>query len=132
MGGIYIAIEKEIPGFDPFVNGKAISRASELEIARICTEAGVGSLWGYVSQNADDLADFLEDEGMTPSGHLPEEDWYEPQEGLSFAVTLAAHLEAHPDCIRNAAEILQDLQDYEKVFVVLVQHQVRWHFAVDF
>jgi hypothetical protein len=81
MGGIYIAIEKQIPGFDPFVNGKAVSRAKETDIDRICTEAGVRSLWAYVSQDPDELAGFLEDEGMTPEGNLPEEEWYDPGKG---------------------------------------------------
>lgn len=132
MGGIYIAIEKQIPGFDPFVNGKAVSRAKETDIDRICTEAGVRSLWAYVSQDPDELAGFLEDEGMTPEGNLPEEEWYDPREGLSFVEKLSGHLKANPNCIKHSAAILEDLEEYESVFVVLVQNNIRWHFAVDF
>ena len=130
--GVFIETKKKIRGFDPFVNGKAVGRADEAEIEAICAAAGVNSLWGYVSQDRDELAEFLEGEGMEAEGGPEAEEWFEPEEGLSFVEKLSGYLKAHPDSIKNSAGILADLEEYEKVFAVLKQKKVKWHFAVDF
>jgi hypothetical protein len=132
--GVYIATKKKIRGFDPFVNGKAVGRADESELDAVCKAAELQSLWGYVSQNPDDLADFLEGEGLDAEGDgEPEaEEWYEPGEGLAFVRALSGYLKANPNSIKNSTGIVSDLTEYESVFNVLVQKKVKWHFAVDF
>ncbi len=61
---IYIVTQQEIDGFDPFVNGKAIGRLDSELLDRMCAAAGVPSLLGFISQDPDELAEFLDDEGV--------------------------------------------------------------------
>jgi len=85
---------------------------------------------GFVSQDPDELEDFLEDEGI--EGGLPKEEWFEAQAGLNLVRPLIAHLKTNPDAIAACDEILSDLVEYEAVFVVLAQRKSKWHFAIDF
>ena len=130
---IYIATEKKIRGFDPFVNGKAVAHIEDAALEGLCTAAGTKSLLSFISQDPEDLADFLEGEGAEKTeGELPAEDWYAPEEGLQLAQGLVRYLEQNSSELPNAGAVLEDLREYQRVFEKLVEKKVRWHFAVDF
>lgn len=130
---IYIETEAPIQGFDPFVNGKAIGHMDDAEIETLCNSAGTQSLLDYVSQNPDDLEEFFEDEDDDAGdADFPDETWYAPEDGLRLAQALVRYLEQNPNSLRNANAVLEDLKEYERVFVKLVEKKIRWHFAVDF
>ena len=84
----------------------------------------------FVSQDPDELEDFLEDEGI--EGELPKEEWFEAEAGLSLVRPLIAHLKENPTAIEASDAILSDLIEYETVLVVLAQKKSKWHFAIDF
>ena len=127
---LYIVAKKKLKDVDLFVDGKAVGRANELELDQLCAAAGVPSLMEFVSQDPDELEDFLEDEGI--EGDLPKEEWYPAEAGLSLVRPLIAHLKANPTAIEASDAILSDLIEYEAIFVVLAQKKSKWHFAIDF
>ena len=128
----FIVTEREVEGLETFVNGKAIAKVSDKEMQKLCTVAGVKSIYDFVSADPEELAEFLGDEGADESEELPAEQWFEPQEGLEWTTKLVAYLNANPAAIKGTSGVLSDLAEYEQVFKGMQSHGVRWHFAVDF
>ena len=60
----YIIPEREIEGFDPFVNGKALGHADEKALANLCQQLNVVPLTNFLSEDPDELEEFFADEGI--------------------------------------------------------------------
>ena len=101
-------------------------------LKKVCSAAGVKSIYDYVSMDPDELGDFLEDEEVEAPDSLPPEQWFPPEEGLNWASKLAQYLKANPTVIKGSSGVLEDLAEYEVVFKGLHARGVRWHFQVDF
>lgn len=129
---IYIVTKKQIKGFDAFVNGKAIGTVDGEALERLCKAAGVESLLGFISQDPDELADFLDEEGVDGADALPAEEWFTAERGLAAIQGLQAHLRANPGTLPGQAAVLDDLAEYEGVLLKLAEKKVDWHFAIDF
>lgn len=130
---LFVVTKEEIAGFDPVVDGKAIGRLDDEVLERLCAAAGVASLMEFVSQDPEELAGFLEDEGIDPAeADIAAEAWYTPAEGLAVVRGLIGYLEANPDAVGGATDVLADLREYEAVFTRLAAENVAWHFEVDF
>lgn len=131
---IYIVANKEVRDFDLFVNGKAIARIDGEKLEQLCEAAGVESLAGFISQDPDELADFLEDEGIElgGAGELPAGEWFTPERGLLAVRGLMGYLKSNPSTLARQAAVIEDLAGYESILVKLAERQLLWHFAVDF
>ena len=127
----FIVTEREIDGFDPFVNGKSVGRLSDKKLERLCEAAGVAPLQQFLSQNPDELADFLHDEGIEYET-LPSEEWYEASVGLDAVNTLIAYLQGESEAFPDKHNVIEDLQEFSNVFVRLQEEGVKWHLAIDF
>ena len=128
----FIVIKPEIEGFDPFVNGKAIAKVNEKALTKLCNSLKVRPLVEFVSQNPDDLAAFLESEGVDDPGEIPQEQWFSADDGLTTVRALKQHLAENPDALKNAAAIVEDLDEYENVLDRVKKENVKWHLDVDF
>jgi hypothetical protein len=131
---IYIVTKKKIKGFDPFVNGKAIGKVDSEALGKVCKAAGFESLLSFISQDPDELAEFLDGEGIDVEGdgEFPAEEWFTPEQGLIAVRGLQKYLNATPGALSGQSAILEDLAEYEVVLVKLAEKRVSWHFAVDF
>jgi hypothetical protein len=125
----YIVLEREIPGFDTFVNGKAAGHAREL-LDALASDSGVLPLSGFFSAPAEELAGFAADHGvdLRELVNVPPEQWFLPQDGLR---TLRALMKAAESRKIDDA-IVRDLKDFEAVLQTAEINAVRWHLAVDF
>jgi hypothetical protein len=134
---LYIVLEKEIPGFEPRVDGKAVSR-SEKELDRLAKRLRVTPLMDFFSAKPDELLDFLEGESGAADGsansvpEVPPERWFDARDGLATVRALQKHLGEHPDALQNCKRVLSDLDDFTKVLERAASAGVRWHLAVDF
>jgi hypothetical protein len=127
---IFIVPEREPEGLDTFVDGKAAARVTEQGWDAVCAQAGVPTLFAYVSMNPEELEALMENGIEAPDG-LPPEAWFEPADGLHWTRALAAHLRANPQAVQDPAGVLADLADYERIFEGLQAQGIRWHFQVD-
>lgn len=129
----YISAEREVPGLDTFVNGKAIAHAEEMRLAAIMEALGVKPLMEFFSSAPEELADLLgefEDEaGAVPQ--LPEEEWFSAAEGLSTVTALLAYLRERRGELEDQDYIVSDLEEYERVLDALAREGVRWHLSID-
>lgn len=128
---IFIVPEREPEGVDTFVDGKAVARVSDQVWDEVCAQAGVPSIFSYVSMNPEELEALMEEGGTASPAGLPPEEWFEPADGLAWTRALAGHLRAHPQAVQDSTGVLGDLADYERIFEGLQAQGIRWHFQVD-
>ena len=123
---LYIALEREISGFDPFLNGKALSRASD-QLDEFATSLCVRPLMEFFSAAPDMAAEFL-DEGA----EAPPQSWFTPSDGLATVRALRAHLTANPSAVPKHDMVIEDLNDMERILTTASEHNVGWCLQVDF
>lgn len=115
----YIVLDRDDPGFDPFVDGKAAAHAFE----QLDALAG-GRLSEWIS--ADELGlDLPEDVD------LPEEQWFEPRDGIAVFRSLRQSVEANASQFADADDVLDDLDDYLSVLEQAAAAGCRFHLALD-
>lgn len=123
----HIVLDQAEPGFDPFVNGKALARESE-RLEAICRELEIPSFEDFISMSAEDIRDML-DEGVD----LPEEEekWFSADEGIAFARALADYVRANPGSVGDQRAVLGELGEYVEVFRKAKGVAARWHLSLD-
>jgi hypothetical protein len=129
---LFIVLEREIPEFDSFVNGKAISNA-EPDLAKIAADSGFQSLIDFFSVESAMVEYFFEEEEFeNHTFPVPEIQWYEASEGLVTIEGLLDYLKHHPNTLHKADEVIADLQDFARVLKKAEQHRIRWYLSIDF
>ena len=80
---MYIVVEGEDPGFDIFVNGRALARHEDA-IERLALRIGVKPLIEFFSADENSMALLIEEGAGNPEllKRLPPPQWYAPVEGL--------------------------------------------------
>jgi hypothetical protein len=124
----YVVLEREIPGFEIFINGKALGHASEL-LDSLARDAGVLPLSDFFSASAEGLTSFAADHGvdLNDLGRAPEK-WFLPEDGLSTLHALMKEAERR----KIGDHIVSDLREFEAVLRAAELNGIRWHLAVDF
>ncbi len=130
---LYIALEKEIPGFDASsVCGKHLEKA-QAKLDGVARERGLTALGDFLSTDPEDVRAFFGVEGGMPEGlQLPAEQWFDPTEGLRTVRGLLSYVRENPAGVSRARGVREDLEAAEAVLLAATQHGVRFHLAVDF
>jgi hypothetical protein len=132
MTALFVALERDIADFDPYVNGHALSDA-ERELEHIAKEIDVTPLMAFFSQNPENAADFIEDVGGDAEElDVPDEAWFDATEGLNTVDALLEHLAASPDALQNTDGVAAELKEWQAVLKRAATEGVRWHLEVDF
>jgi hypothetical protein len=121
----YIALDNDKPGFETFVNGKAIARARD-EIYEITEKLGLKGI--------DDLTSFGEwdEEFEVPEEHREAETpWFEAQEGIRWVSAIRAYITANEGAVPEKEHVLEDLVQYETLLKLADEIGAKWHFAMD-
>lgn len=127
----FVVLEKEIPGFDPFVNGKAIPLfAGELDAE--CEDLGVRPLISFFSMEPEELAGFLVSEGLDELAPLAKEEWFDPKEGIRTLEALIAAAPSIPALAGRAEPVLEDLGDILGILRRALEEGVRFHLQYDY
>jgi len=123
---LFIELEEEIPGFDPFMDGKALSKASD-PLDSIAKSLGVRPLMEFFSADPEMAAEFL------PEGvEAPAQSWFSAAEGLVTVRALHAHLTANSSSVQKPGQVLTDLANMERVLATAEASGVKWCLQVDF
>ena len=130
----YIVLDVEDPGFETFVNGKAVARAAD-RLNTLCAAQGLPPLDSFLGQSMDDFADFLDEDIPLPDGEDGAEKWFDPQEGIRLITALSAAIQANPAALgvaaEGVAEVLEDLEEYRAVLAQAAAIEARWYLALD-
>ena|SRR6476661_4136516 len=126
---LYIVLDREVPGLDTFMNGKALAAAEEVVTAN-CERLGVRDLWSFYSVDPLDVADPLDD--LEDFGDLDVregptvEAWFPPTDGLTTIRALREALRG-----KTVSAVLADLGDMERILAEAERAGARWYLAVD-
>lgn len=128
---MYIVVEGEDPGFDTYVNGRALAR-QEAAIERLAHTLGVRPLLEFFSADENSMA-LLIQEGAGNADlldRLPPPQWFQPSDGLLTIRELITALEIEPRRIgKESATVLSELTEYERVLQKAKERGLRWHLA---
>src|SRR5262245_10886538 len=109
VAAYFIVLDQKDPGFDTMLNGKYLSKEAK-RLEKIAKSLGVRALDDYVSYSPEEARAIMEDMGTDPAVkakmELPEQKWYDPEEGLDLVRKLSAHVKTNPSAVKNARGVL--------------------------
>ena len=128
---LYIVVEGEDPGYDTFVNGRALAR-NEDALERLAVNLGARPLIEFFSADENSMSLLIEEgAGREQMGRklLPPQ-WYFGSEGLETVEVLLGALREEPHLLgTEGPEVLEELEDYERVLRKTAERGLRWHLA---
>ncbi|GAC1419782.1 MAG: hypothetical protein NVSMB62_12940 [Acidobacteriaceae bacterium] len=129
---MYIVVEGEDPGFDIFVNGRALARHEDA-LERIAMRLGVRPLIEFFSADENSMSLLIEEGAGNAElmRRLPPPQWYGGGDGLATVRALAAALEDDPQQLgTEGPQVLSELREYDRVLEKTMHAGLRWHLAV--
>ncbi len=129
---MYIVVEGEDPGFDIFVNGRALAR-NEDALEKLALRLGVKPLLEFFSADENSMALLIEEGAGNPewAKTLPPPQWFSPGDGLVTIRALLDHLREMPSALgTETSPVVSELIEYECVLTKTVQRNLRWQLAV--
>src|ERR1700728_1129772 len=129
---LYIVVEGEDPGFDIFVNGRALAR-NEDALEKMAQRLGVKPLLEFFSADENSMALLLEEGAGDPewARTLPPPQWFSPEDGLITICTLHDFLREAPSALgADTAPVVAELAEYERVLRKTAMRNLRWQLAV--
>jgi hypothetical protein len=123
----YIVLNNDEPGFDTFVNGKAVARCVN-QIDAISKKIGLPKLDDFVGMSSDDISDIIgEDLDISEQ----EGTWFTIDEGIKFLDTLEKYIQENPIEVKDSEAVLEDLEQYLKILSKARSINAKWHFNID-
>ncbi len=129
---MYIVVEGEDPGYDIFVNGRALARHEDA-LERVALRLGVRPLIEFFSADENSMSLLIEEGAGNPElmRRLPPPQWYAPEDGLGTGKALVAALEDDPQQLgTEGPQVLSELEEYGRVLERAMAAGHRWHLAV--
>ena len=129
---MYIVVEGEDPGFDIFVNGRALAR-NEDALEKLALRLGVKPMLEFFSADENSMALLLEEGAGDPewAKTLPPPQWFSPDDGLDTISTLLDFLKENPFALGSDTNpIVNELEEYTRVLEKTSVRNLRWQLAV--
>ena len=129
---MYIVVEGEDPGFDIFVNGQALARHEDA-VEKLALSLGVKPLIDFFSADENSMSLLIEEGAGNAEliKRLPPPQWYFGSEGLATIEKLVEALCEEPHQLgTEGPQVLEELQEYERVLRKTDAKGLRWHLAV--
>ena len=129
---MYIVVEGEDPGFDIFVNGRAMARHED-SLEKLAQALGVRPLIEFFSADENSMSLLIEEGAgnIELLKRLPPPQWYQGREGLETVMALIDELVEDPYQLgTEGPQVLEELQQYARVLAKTDDRGMRWHLAV--
>ena len=129
---MYIVVEGEDPGYDIFVNGRALARHEDA-LERVAMRLGVKPMIDFFSADENSMSLLIEEGAGNPElmRRLPPPQWYSPNDGLNTIAALIGTLRDDPQQLgTEGAQVISELEEYERVLQKASRAGHRWHLAV--
>ena len=114
----FIVLDSEDPGFDPFVNGKAIAKAAP-KINKLAKSIGLKTIDDYLVNNFEEYVGTLTSDPK----------WFEASEGRIWVERLKSEIAIKPNLLSK--EISEELDEYLSVFRQAESKNLKWHLEFD-
>ena len=129
---MYIVVEGEDPGFDIFVNGRALARHEDA-VERLALSLGLRPLIDFFSADENSMSLLIEEGAGNQElvKRLPPPQWYFGSEGLATVTALLEALRDEPQKLGSeGGQVLEELEGYARVLAKTEERGLRWHLAV--
>ena len=129
---MYIVVEGEDPGYNIFVNGRALARHEDA-LEKLALRLGSRPLIEFFSADENSLALLIEEGAGNQElmRKLPPPQWYSAAEGLFAVEALVKELERDPQQLGSEGRsVLNELREYQEVLTKTETRGLRWHLAV--
>jgi hypothetical protein len=129
---LYIVVEGEDPGYDIFVNGRAMARNEDV-LDKLAERLRVKPLLDFFSADVNSMALLLETGAGDPAWAetLPPPQWFEPNDGLVTVCSLLEYLYGAPTALGfDTRAVIRELEEYERVLRKTAERDLRWQLAV--
>lgn len=129
---MYIVVEGEDPGYDIFVNGRALAR-NEDALEKLARSISARPLIEFFSADQNSMALLIEEGAGDPRllNRLPPPQWFSAEDGLASVVALLEAMHRDPAQLGSDGELIrEELEGYATVLRKTVAHRLRWHLAV--
>jgi hypothetical protein len=129
---MYIVVEGEDPGFDIFVNGRALARHEDA-VEKLAISLGVRPLIDFFSADENSMSLLIEEGAGNKDliKRLPPPQWYFGAEGLATVDALLIALRREPFRLGSEGpQVLTELEEYARVLAKAEARGLRWHLAV--
>lgn len=129
---MYIVVEGEDPGFDIFVNGRALAR-NEDALERMSIRLGARPLIDFFSADENSMSLLIQEGAGDPVllPKLPPPQWYAGEQGLAAVRPLLQCMREEPSLLGSDGEALrEELGEFEAVLQKTADRGLRWHLAV--
>ena len=131
---VYIVVQGEDPGYDIYVNGRALARHEDA-VEKLALKLGVRPLIEFFSAD-ENLMALLVEGGAGDAElmkQLPPPQWFRGEDGLATVMALIGALELEPQQLGSEGVlVLEELREYEVVLRKTAERGLRWHMAVSF
>jgi hypothetical protein len=131
---MYIVVQGEDPGFDIYVNGRALAR-NEDAVEKLALQVGVRPLIEFFSAD-ENLMSLLVEGGAGDAElmkQLPPPQWFRGDEGLATVTALIETLQDEPQKLGSEGVlVLEELREYAVVLRKTAERGLGWHMAVSF
>jgi hypothetical protein len=131
---MYIVVPGVDPGYDIFVNGRALARHEDA-VEKLALQLGVRPLIDFFSAD-ENLMALLVEGGAGDAElmkQLPPPQWYSPAEGLATVEALIEALQHEPQQLGSEGVlVLEELREYAVVLRKTAERGLAWHMAVSF
>lgn len=104
----FISLQNKDPGFETFVNGKAIAHACD-ELEAVAVKENVAPIMSFYGRK-----------------------WLEADKGLTTVHALIRHLEANSMAVENAEDVIDDLKEWEEVLLKAKAAGIKWKMKIDY
>jgi hypothetical protein len=118
----FIVVNQDEPGFDTFVNGKAVAKQAAA-LNQLAQKLKVTPLDDFLSLGEDIAEEFGVEENVGQ--------WFKAEEGLRTLDALIKHLGQNPKATKSAKDVLEDLREYQTVLSQVKTKDLQWRFEMD-
>lgn len=129
---MYIVVEGDDPGYDIFVNGRALARHEDA-LEKLALRLNVKPLIEFFSADENSMALLIEEGAGNPEllKRMPPPQWYPPADGLATVRAVLEELRQEPLLLGSETSIvIAELDEYEAVLQKADARGHRWHIAV--
>lgn len=125
--GWRVVLQQEVAGAEADAGGKALLYYHR-QIDELADQLELIAPSRFFSRSPGDIAEYLRSQGFERSlDELPEEEWFDPADGLRSIRGLLEALRSTPAAAPEPQRIIADLEEIERALVLAEEQGVRFH-----
>jgi hypothetical protein len=126
--GWSVILEGEVPGIAPAAGSGKSLLYFQRQIDDLAKRLKLSPLSGFFSRSRADILAYLQDAGVERDPEsVPDEQWFDPADGLATVRGLLDSLREDPTSVPDPVKIIADLEQIESALVGAAESGVRFH-----